>query len=171
MEHKAHQNAQGKKERDFQKHQAQATPFAGQGGDNGESHDAQHVVNQGRAQDGIARTGGELAQFLQGFDRDADRGSGQDHADEQILKELTAIKECGRGKPHHQGEENADEGNDKGGFSSTLQAVQVGFHPGGEHQSDHAQLRHLVEEGGVGNEAKAGGAKEKTGDQGAYHLR
>ena len=56
-------------------------------GDNGQGNNAEHVVDDGGAENGVACLGVELAHFLQGLDRDADGGSGQHNADKYILQE------------------------------------------------------------------------------------
>lgn len=167
-----HHHADGEEGHDLHQNQQHVGAGARQAGDDGEGYDAQHVVNDGGAQDGVARTGGQLADLLQGLHGNAHRSGGEDHADEDVLQEGVAplVEQGGQHKAAGQGDQHADEGDDEGGLAGLLQLAQIGLQTGVEHQHDDAQLRQLVHQGGLLQYAQHGGAQQQTGQQCAYHL-
>ncbi len=121
--------------------------LAAQTDNNSQSDNAQNVIDYGSTQNGIAGTGVQGTQFLQSFYGDADGSCSQDNADENVLPEqgshfriLFRIVEVGEEKSAYQRNNDAQQGNDKGGKSCLFQFLNVGFQSGTEHEDDNAQF-------------------------------
>ena len=139
----------------LQQHHPDAHAGIGHAADDGQGDDAQHVIDDGSAQNGVARAGFQLAQLLQGLHGDAHRGGGEDNADEHVLQEHRGggvrfddpglVEEIGQGKAAANGHQHADEGNDKGRLAAVLQLVYICFHAGAEHHHNDTYLRRVFD--------------------------
>ena len=69
---KAHYTGEQEEQHDLSQHQQNALVSAGHAADNGQSDQAQNVVDQCRRQDGVAHLGIQLAQLFQRLHSDAD---------------------------------------------------------------------------------------------------
>ena len=126
------------------------------------------IVDDGGAHDGRSDSSVELAELLEGSDRDADRGCGHDSADEKGFVELLASDGVKSVEAHEKdssedyGDENAGTC-DGGRFKSRLlELFHVSCKTRLEHEHDDADLGHL------GNEVSlADKAKDRRSDQNA----
>ena len=80
-----HHARKHKEEHDFDQHHHNVCIAARHGGNQGQAHQAQHVVNEGRRQNGVARLCGQLADLTQRLHGNAHGGGGQHGAQEQAL--------------------------------------------------------------------------------------
>ena len=147
----------------------------GHAGDDGEDDQAQHVVDEGRRQDGVAHPGIQLAQLLEGLYSDGHGGGGEDGADEDMLQHhggiaLTRGEQEAQGRAHSERHQHADEGHQKAGLPGVFQLPHVGGHAGAEHHDDDADLRDGVQEIAGLHNAQHPGPEDQAGQQRAHNL-
>lgn len=153
-------------------------------GDDGQGHDAQHIVNDGGGQDDTAGGALEFAQLPEGLHGDAHRGGCEDDAQKDVLQEERTlgtsgvvnqqggiIKVIANHKASGQGQQDARHGNEEGRAAAAFELIDVGFHAGGEHEQHHTQAGGGVEELGLLNDAQHRRTQQQAGHQGPYHLR
>ena len=172
MKHDPYHHTDSEKGCDLQQDHQHIGAGARHTGDNGKGHDAQHVVDDGGAQNGVARTGGQLPNLLQSLYRDADGGGGQDHADKDVLQEgvSSGIEEAGQREAACQRDQNTDEGDDESGCACLLQFAQVSLQTGVKHENNNTQFRQLVHQCGFLKHAQHSGAQQQSGQQRADNL-
>ena len=113
---------------------------AADAGQQAQGHNAHHIVNDGGAENGGARTGAQLAQLAQRLHRDADAGGGKNAPDKQGVEQLILLD--GLGKPTHKqqphyctqgdGDKHAQCRSHRGGSAAFLQFFQIRLQPAGK---------------------------------------
>ncbi len=172
MQEYAQDQGHNEKRHDFQQDGDDVHTLIRQAGDEGEGHDTQDVVDKGGAQNGVARAGGELAHLPEGLHRDAHRGGGEDDADKDVFQKVlcAAVEGGGQKEAARQRGQDAAQGDHKGRTAGFFELVDIRLQAGGEHKDNHAQLRHLVDEGGLLEKPQKCGAEYQSGHQRAHHL-
>ena len=113
----------------------------GEAGDEGQHDQAEHVVEDGCAEDDPALRALGLAEILEHAGGDADAGGGQRGADEDMRRLRAAGQEPGRDSPaERQGRGDTDERHEQGRGADPDEQADVGLEPHVEQQDEDSDL-------------------------------
>jgi hypothetical protein len=127
--------------------------------DHGQHHQAQHVVDDRRAEDHLARARLRDAQVLQHARGDADAGGGQAGAEEHRHQRVRVGQQRPRHPPaERERHDHADQRHQQRRGADARQRAQVGLEADVEQQQQHADLGQHLQRRLVADEREAGGA-------------
>ena len=143
----------------------------------GQNDDADHVVDDGGAQNGGTDPALQPAHFTKRLHSNADGGGRHNDADKHRFKEI--IRSHGRKAVHariqkiaaQKRNQNARAGNKEGRDARFFQILQIRLQAGDKHQHNDADFRHLIEKLTLVYNSQYRGADQQTGNNLADDLR
>lgn len=160
-----------KESHDLDHHDAKADAAVRGTGDQGQQDQPQNIIDQGSTQDGVAERVDSLPISFRVSTLMETGGGGEYGAHEHVLQEGTpVVEDLGQDIAARQGDQHADQGDEKGGFAGFFQLLDVGLESGAEHEHHHAQLGEHSEEVTGLDQVEDAGPQQQAGPAESLHL-